>query len=213
MTSPASHPSWQRPDSLNAGSSDGPAQPRSTLPAGTKRLASWAVGVVLGIVVLVASIEFVRRQGLDPWTWFANVWVLIASIPAPFVILACTLKAAEVSLNAAAWRTVLRAAYPRGRDWVPADAWGCPGRRRDLRGDPAEARRLRRPRALPGRIPVVEYYGGPGDAGGAGDLLHDSRHRAARRSSESRTPDSASRAGFSTGWRAFLSNGHCWRYR
>ena len=71
------------------------------------------MGVVLGIVVLVASIEFVRRQGLDPWTWFANVWVLIASIPAPFVIMACTLKAAEVSLNAAAWRTVLRAAYPQ----------------------------------------------------------------------------------------------------
>jgi hypothetical protein len=67
---------------------------------------------VLGIVVLVASIEFVRRQGLDPWTWFANVWVLIASIPAPFVIVACTLKATEVSLNAAAWTTVLRAAYP-----------------------------------------------------------------------------------------------------
>jgi hypothetical protein len=60
----------------------------------------------------VVSIEFVRRQGLDPWTWFADIWVLIAGIPAPFVILACTLKAAEVSLNAAAWKTVLRAAYP-----------------------------------------------------------------------------------------------------
>jgi hypothetical protein len=67
---------------------------------------------VLGIVVLVASIEFVGRQGLDPWTWIDNIWVLIAGIPAPFVILALTLKAAEVSLNAAAWRTVLRAAYP-----------------------------------------------------------------------------------------------------
>ena len=67
---------------------------------------------MLGLVVLVASIEFLRRQGLDPWTWFADVWVLIASIPAPFVILACLLKASEVSLNAAAWRTVLRAAYP-----------------------------------------------------------------------------------------------------
>jgi hypothetical protein len=67
---------------------------------------------VLSIVVLVGSLEFVRRQGLDPWTWFSDVWVLIASIPAPFVILACTLKATEVSLNAVAWRTVLRAAYP-----------------------------------------------------------------------------------------------------
>jgi len=67
---------------------------------------------VLGLIVLVASIEFVRRQGLDPWTWFADVWVLIAGIPAPFIILACVLKASEVSLNAAAWTTVLRAAYP-----------------------------------------------------------------------------------------------------
>jgi hypothetical protein len=67
---------------------------------------------MLGIVVLVVSIEFLRRQGLDPRTWFADVWVLIASIPAPFVILACLFKASEVSLNAVAWTTVLRAAYP-----------------------------------------------------------------------------------------------------
>jgi hypothetical protein len=38
--------------------------------------------------------------------------VLIAAIPAQFVVAACALKAAEVSLNAAAWTTVLRAAYP-----------------------------------------------------------------------------------------------------
>ena len=67
---------------------------------------------MLGIVVLVASIEFVRRQGLDPWTWFADVWVLIATIPAPFVVAACAMKAAEVSLNAVAWTTVLRVAFP-----------------------------------------------------------------------------------------------------
>ena len=112
MTLPASHSSWQSADSPTPGRSDDLARPRSTLPAGTKRIASWAAGVVLGIVVLVASIEFVRRQGLDPWTWFADVWVLIASIPAPFVIVACLLKASEVSLNAAAWTTVLRAAFP-----------------------------------------------------------------------------------------------------
>jgi Lysylphosphatidylglycerol synthase TM region len=88
------------------------AQVERRRAAATKRIASWAAGVVLGIVVLVSSIEFIRRQGLDPWTWFADVWVLIATIPAPFVIVACALKAAEVSLNAAAWRTVLRAAYP-----------------------------------------------------------------------------------------------------
>ncbi len=112
MNSPASHPSLQGPDSRTVGRCDDPARPRLPLPAGTKRLASWAAGVVLGVVVLVASIEFLRRQGLDPWTWFADVWVLIASIPAPFVIVACMLKGAEVSLNAAAWKTVLRAAYP-----------------------------------------------------------------------------------------------------
>jgi hypothetical protein len=111
VNSPASHPSLQGPDSRAVGCDD-PARPRLPLPAGTKRLASWAAGVVLGLVVLVASIEFLRRQGLDPWTWFAGVWVLIASIPAQFVIVACLLKACEVSLNAAAWSTVLRAAYP-----------------------------------------------------------------------------------------------------
>jgi hypothetical protein len=111
VTSPASHSSWQGVNDPSAGRSDDSAR-RSPLPAGSKRIASWAAGVALGIVVLLASIEFVRRQGLDPWTWFADIWVLIAGIPAPFVILACTLKAAEVSLNAIAWKTVLRAAYP-----------------------------------------------------------------------------------------------------
>jgi hypothetical protein len=111
VTSPASHSSWQGPSGPTAGRT-AEAVPRSTLSVGTKRLVSWVAGVVLGIVVLVASIEFVRRQGLDPWTWFADVWVLMATIPVPFVILACTLKATEVSLNAVAWTTVLRAAYP-----------------------------------------------------------------------------------------------------
>ena len=112
VTLPAPHPSWQRPDGLTAGPSNQPARPRPPRPAGAKRIASWAAGVVLGIVILVASIEFVGRQGLDPWSWFADVWVLIAGIPAPFIIVACMLKATEVSLNAVAWRTVLRAAYP-----------------------------------------------------------------------------------------------------
>ena len=112
MTSPASHPSRQGSDGLTGGRSDDIARARSPHPAETKRIASWAAGIVLSLVALVVSIEFLRRQGLDPWTWFADVWVLIASIPAPFVILACLLKASEVSLNAAAWTTVLRAAYP-----------------------------------------------------------------------------------------------------
>jgi hypothetical protein len=109
VTLSASHSSWQALDDPIAGRSNDPVGPRSS---GTKRIATWAAGVVLGIVVLVTSIEFLRRQGLDPRAWFADIWVLIAGIPAPFVILACTLKAAEVCLNAAAWKTVLRAAYP-----------------------------------------------------------------------------------------------------
>src|SRR3712207_1730643 len=115
VTSSASHSNWQALDGLTAGCSGDSAPPRLSLPSRGKRTASRAAGIVLGVVVLLVSIEFVRRQGLDPWTWFADVWVLIAGIPAPFVILACTLKAAEVSLNAAAWKTVLRAAYPEER--------------------------------------------------------------------------------------------------
>ena len=112
MSSPLSHTAGQSPDDRNADGARETARGDRRSRAATKRVASWAAGVVLGIVVLVSSIEFVRRQGLDPWTWFADVWVLIATIPAPFVVVACALKATEVSLNAAAWRTVLRAAYP-----------------------------------------------------------------------------------------------------
>lgn len=80
--------------------------------AARKRAMVRMATVALGFAVLLVSIEFVRRQSLNPWTWFAEVWVLIAAIPLPFVVLALTFKAAEVSLNAAAWKTVLRAAYP-----------------------------------------------------------------------------------------------------
>ncbi len=80
--------------------------------AARKRAMIRIATVALGFAVLLASIAFVRRQSLDPWSWFAEVWVLIAAIPLPFVVLALTFKAAEVSLNAAAWKTVLRAAYP-----------------------------------------------------------------------------------------------------
>jgi hypothetical protein len=85
-------------------------EPRAA--AVNKRTAISAAGVVLGLVVLAASIAFLGRQGLDPWTWLSQVWELIAAIPTSFVVLALTLKASEVALNAAAWRTVLRVAYP-----------------------------------------------------------------------------------------------------
>jgi hypothetical protein len=112
VSSPLRDTAGQSPNDRIADCSRETARVEPPRAAATKRIASWAAGVVLGIVVLVSSIEFVRRQGLDPWTWFADVWVLIAAIPAPFAAAACALKAAEVSLNAAAWRTVLRAAYP-----------------------------------------------------------------------------------------------------
>lgn len=86
-----------------------------TRAAARKRTAIWAASVALGIVVFLGSLEFLQRQGIDLWTWLADVWVLIAAIPAPFVVLALTLKAAEVSLNASAWATVMRAAYPDER--------------------------------------------------------------------------------------------------
>ena len=112
VSTPLRDTAGQSPDDRIADRSRETAQVERRSAAATKRIASWAAGVVLGFVVLVASVEFLHRQGLDPWTWFADIWVLIAAIPAPFVIAACALKAAEVSLNAAAWRTVLRAAYP-----------------------------------------------------------------------------------------------------
>ena len=102
MTSEAHPPSDERRDGRDAVRTD----------VLRRRTAIWAAGVGLGIVVLLASLELLQRQGRDPRAWFAEVWVLIAAIPLPFVAAALTLKAAEVSLNAAAWRTVLRAAYP-----------------------------------------------------------------------------------------------------
>ncbi len=112
VSSSLQHTAGQSPDDHTGDLSSEPARVDRRGAPTTKRVAIWASGVVLGIVVLVASIEFVHRQGLDPWTWFAAIWVLIATIPAPFVIAACALKATEVSLNAVAWRTVLRAAFP-----------------------------------------------------------------------------------------------------
>jgi hypothetical protein len=78
-----------------------------------RRIALWGAGAVLGVAVLIGLLELLRARGLDPWTWLADVWVLIAAIPAPFVVVACVLKATEVSLNAAAWLVVLNAAYPK----------------------------------------------------------------------------------------------------
>jgi hypothetical protein len=77
-----------------------------------KRAALWFVSLALGVAVLGLSFALVRRQGIDLWTWLADVWVLIAAIPPQFVIVACILNGIEVALNAVAWAVVLRAAYP-----------------------------------------------------------------------------------------------------
>ncbi|MBA2597942.1 MAG: hypothetical protein H0V00_15060 [Chloroflexia bacterium] len=86
----------------------------SPAPAGRAwpRAAIWVASLAVGLAVLAASLEFMRRQGLDPWTWFSAIFVLVAAIPAPFVVLALSLKAAEVALNAAAWKIVLDTSYP-----------------------------------------------------------------------------------------------------
>jgi uncharacterized membrane protein YbhN (UPF0104 family) len=88
---------------------------RERSEAARKRSAVRIATAALGFAVLLALIVFVRRQDMDPWAWFAEVWVLIAAIPLPFVVVALAFKAAEVSLNAAAWKTVLHAAYPEQR--------------------------------------------------------------------------------------------------
>jgi hypothetical protein len=87
-------------------------QGESRAASARKRTAIWAAGVAISLVVLAASVEFVRRQSLDLAAWFATVWALILAVPVPFVIAALVLKASEVALNASAWTTVLRAAYP-----------------------------------------------------------------------------------------------------
>lgn len=88
-----------------------PAMPARSR-ARRKRAMLWAGGVGLAIVILVVSLVFLQRQGIDLGLWLAEIWVLIAAVPVPFVVLACCLKFAEVALNASAWTVVLRAAYP-----------------------------------------------------------------------------------------------------
>jgi hypothetical protein len=75
----------------------------------------WLAGLIVSMLVLLLSLEFVRRQGLDPWTWLARVWVLIAAIPLPFLLVALVMKLSEVALNAFAWMNSLRAAFPDER--------------------------------------------------------------------------------------------------
>lgn len=80
-----------------------------------KRAIMWVVSIGVGVAVLLGSLEFLRRQGLDPATWLANIWVLIAAIPLPFLLLALLMKVTEVALNAFAWMISLRAAFPNER--------------------------------------------------------------------------------------------------
>jgi hypothetical protein len=72
----------------------------------------WLAGVALSVAVLLASIAFIQRQGIDAGSWLSSIWLLIVAVPLPFLILALVLKASEVALNAVAWAVVLRAALP-----------------------------------------------------------------------------------------------------
>lgn len=90
-------------------------QTRAGIEDRRRRRLVWLASVLLSVVVLVAAIIFIQRQGLDPGTWLSTVWVLIAAIPLPFVLLALTLKVTEVALNAYAWSISLRAAFPDER--------------------------------------------------------------------------------------------------
>lgn len=87
----------------------------TAIKARRKRRIIWLLSVLISVVVLLASVVFVQRQGLDPWAWLASVWVLIVAIPLPFVVVALTLKLSEVALNAFAWTISLRAAFPEDR--------------------------------------------------------------------------------------------------
>ena len=80
-----------------------------------KRTLMWLASIGVGLVVLLGSLEFLRRQGLEPTTWLADVWVLIVAIPLPFLLVALLMKVTEVSLNAFAWMISLRAAFPGER--------------------------------------------------------------------------------------------------
>lgn len=80
-----------------------------------KRTVMWLASIAVGLAALLGSLEFLRRQGLDPATWLADVWVLIVAIPLPFLLLALLMKVTEVSLNAFAWMISLRAAFPGER--------------------------------------------------------------------------------------------------
>ncbi len=71
------------------------------------------VGAIgLGLVALVGVVAALVWQRVDAPVWLGDIWLRIAAVPLPYVVVACSLKALEVVLNTVAWATVLRAAYP-----------------------------------------------------------------------------------------------------
>lgn len=77
-----------------------------------QRRSLWLGGsfLLLGLLVVVA--EYVRRQGSDPRLWLSEVWGTMLAVPLRFLLIAMALKLACVALDAFAWMTVLRAAFP-----------------------------------------------------------------------------------------------------
>ena len=89
------------------------AERRRALVRGRKMM--WLAGVGFSVAILLLSVEFMRRQGIDPGTWLSRTWALIAAIPLPFLVAALLMKVSEVALNAFAWMNSLRAAFPAER--------------------------------------------------------------------------------------------------
>jgi lysylphosphatidylglycerol synthase-like protein len=67
---------------------------------------------VLASLVLAASALLLIRYGAAIPGWLVDIWALVAAVPPAYVLAACGLNAAEVTLNTSAWLTVLRTAHP-----------------------------------------------------------------------------------------------------
>lgn len=77
-----------------------------------KRRFLWLGGGVLLLGLLVIAAEYLRRQGADPRIWLGEVWGTMMAVPLRFLFIAMALKLACVALDAFAWMTTLRAAFP-----------------------------------------------------------------------------------------------------
>jgi hypothetical protein len=78
----------------------------------SRQLFFWLGGSVLLLGLLVFAAEYLRRQGIDPRSWLADVWATMMAVPLGFLLMAMALKLTCVALDSFAWMTTLRAAFP-----------------------------------------------------------------------------------------------------